>query len=480
MPHRNDGLHPPDNSFLSFWRFETELYRLTFVRLSLLVRLNQHGLSQMILHRPCRVSPFHVLATYLGLLVSLTVPIRMFAQTSVQPGTFGVKLSGFENLVGGGATFGRGEGVGGSTESEIEVTPQYKTASGTVFAARGVLNLLADSNASGSSSAWSLAVPELSLFAIGDFGRIEVGDRAGFPQSLIGFTPSEIAFTSAEFGPDSGVRLDPNGRLPTTFLPHALADRINGLTYLGYAERFYDDRSFKLIYLSPRSVSGFYGAVSYTPSTDISSGFELAGNTRTPASGLEDTISPGVFRNIVQAAVVWNHRTDTVDLSTGLTYSYARGTAGSLQNPRVPESNSLSWGISATLYDSWTVGLSGTYDGFSTQRTNSRANPSPARPYGVVASVNYVKGAWTFGGYYQHATADSLTPQSSRDTVDIAELGVSCLIDKNHHLLGMGNYTDVKLFASVYYYRFRGAQFSNVRTDQNGAVFIIGGRFSFF
>jgi hypothetical protein len=66
---------------------------------------------------------------------------------------------------------------------------------------------------------------------IGDFGRIEIGDRAGFPQSLIGFTPSEIAFTSAEFGPDSGVRLDPNGRLPTTFLPHALADRINGLTY---------------------------------------------------------------------------------------------------------------------------------------------------------------------------------------------------------------------------------------------------------
>src|SRR6267378_770130 len=434
----------------------------------------------MILHRSSPVWPFHALLTYLGLVVSLTVPIRMFAQTSVQPGTFGVKLSGFENLVGGGATFGLGEGTGGSTESEIEVTPQYKTSSGTVFAARGVLNLLADSNASGSSSAWSLAVPELSLFAIGDFGRIEVGDRAGFPQSLIGFTPSEIAFTSAEFGPDSGVRLDPNGRLPTTFLPHALADRINGLTYLGYAERFYDDRSFKLIYLTPRSVSGFYGAVSYTPSTDISSGFDLAGATRTPASRFEDSVSPGVFRNIVQAAVVWNHRTDTVDLSTGLTYSYAKGTAGRHQTPTVPESNSLSGGISATFYDAWTFGLSGTFDGFSTRHTNSRANRSSVTPYGVVASVNYVNGSWTFGGYYQHATADSLTPHSSRDTVDIAELGLSCLIDKNHNLLGMGNYTDVKLFASVYYYRFRGAQFSNVQTDQNGAVFVIGGRFSFF
>src|SRR5258708_33628504 len=139
----------------------------------------------MILHRPCRVSPFHVLATYLGLLVSLTVPIGMFAQTSVQPGTFGVKLSGFENLVGGGATFGRGEGVGGSTESEIEVTPQYKTASGTGFAARGVLNLLADSNATGSTSACSLIFPERSLFPLGDFGRIQVGDPHGLPHSLI-------------------------------------------------------------------------------------------------------------------------------------------------------------------------------------------------------------------------------------------------------------------------------------------------------
>jgi hypothetical protein len=426
------------------------------------------------------MAAFRALRICLGLLFPLTISTPILAQTSVQPGSFGVKLSGFENLVGGSASTGSGGGAGGSTETEIEVTPQYKTSSGTVFAARGVLNLLADSNVSGSSSAWSLTVPELSFFLIGNFGRIEIGDRAGFPQSLIGYTPSEIAFTSAEFGPDSGVRLDPNGRLPTTFLPHALADRINSLTYLGYAERFYDDRSLKLIYLTPRSVSGFYGAVSYTPSTDISSGFDLAGATRTPTSGLEDTVSPGVFRNIVQAAVVWNHRTDVVDLSAGLTYSYARGSAGSLHTPTDPESHSLSGGISVTVYDAWTFGLSGTYDGFSTQHTHSSANPSPTSPYGVVASVNYVNGAWTFGGYYQHATADSLTPQSSRDTVDIAELGLSYLVNKNHNLLGMAYYSDVKLFASVYYYRFRGAQDSNIHTEQNGAVFLVGGRFSFF
>ena len=52
----------------------------------------------------------------------------MLAQTSVQPGTFGVKLSGFENLVGDGATFGPGGGAGGSTESEIEVRSQVDVA----------------------------------------------------------------------------------------------------------------------------------------------------------------------------------------------------------------------------------------------------------------------------------------------------------------------------------------------------------------
>jgi hypothetical protein len=47
-------------------------------------------------------------------------------------------------------------------------------------------------------------------------------------------------------------------------------------------------------------------------------------------------------------------------------------------------------------------------------------------------------------------------------------------------LLGKDYYTDVKLFASVYDYRFRGAQSSNPRAEQNGTVFLVGGRFSFF
>jgi hypothetical protein len=80
----------------------------------------------------------------------------------------------------------------GRRQSGIEshVLLKYKTSSGAVFAARGVLNLLADSNVSGSRSAWTLSVPELSFFVIDNFGRIEIGNRAGFPQSLTVFTRS--------------------------------------------------------------------------------------------------------------------------------------------------------------------------------------------------------------------------------------------------------------------------------------------------
>src|SRR5271170_153779 len=109
----------------------------------------------------------------LALLLILAVPTGAFAQTADdRQGQLQFKLSGFENLVGGSASEGKGGAAGGSSESEIELTPQYKTTDGTVFAARGVLNLVASSNIGGSSSAWNLAVPELSFFTIGDFGRI--------------------------------------------------------------------------------------------------------------------------------------------------------------------------------------------------------------------------------------------------------------------------------------------------------------------
>jgi hypothetical protein len=426
----------------------------------------------------------------------LAFPGAVLAQAGdlqVPPGQVALKLSGFENLDLADAT---GLGGGAGAESEIELGPQYRTPSGITLAGRAVFNLQARSALGGSASAWALSAPELSLFAIGPFGRIEFGDRAGFPQSLIGFTPSEIAFTAAEFGPDSGVRLDPNGGLPTAFLPAALAGRIGRLTYLGYSARFYDDRSPKLIYLSPRSRSGIFGAISYTPRTAADGGgFQLANGERPLAATLANSLSPDVFRNVLQAALVWNYRTAWLDLSAGVTASDAAAAIPSrLQTTAtLRRSDSLGPGVSATFFDTWTLGLSGTYDGLSQARPVA-GGKGLAKPYGVVASLNYVNGPWVVGGYYQHAVGDTppatglgegapsadTTVALHQDTVDVAELGASYLLDKNHDLLGPGHYTDVKVFSSVYTYRFRGGGGMDLAPRLQGAVFITGVRFSFF
>jgi hypothetical protein len=412
-----------------------------------------------------------------GIGIALAFPTAAFAQAAA-PGQFALKLSGYANASGAEPASQADAGGGGLGETEVELTPQYRTASGTVFAARGVANV--QGVASNPNSAYRASVPELSVFAIGDFGRIELGERAGFPQSLVGFTPSEIAFTTPGFGPESGARLDPNGGLPTSFLPRGLASRINSLTYLGYAARFYNDSSPKIIYLTPRTRSGFYGAISYTPSTVRPAGFTLADGSRVRSGDIEGAIAPPRFHDVVQAALVWNHRTEAVDLSIGATYSHANVGASITPNNLQRSSDSISGGLSATIRDTWSLGISATYDGLSRSPDPVSGTRQATRPFGVVASADYVGGPWTVGGYYQHATADSQTLVPVRDTVDIGEFGASYLLDRNHDLLGQGFHTDVKLFASVYLYRFSADAAETDRSHQSGQVFLAGARFSFY
>src|SRR5260370_31395074 len=134
---------------------------------------------------------------------------------------FELKISGYFNLTTGGVVRGAGGQTGSSVgiapEGEIELTPQYHLdEGGTILAARVAINTSADVGQSFQSG--DLLIPEVSAFVIGKYGRFEVGERAAFPQSLVGFTPSEIAFPAAEFGPESGARLHPHGGLPPTFL----------------------------------------------------------------------------------------------------------------------------------------------------------------------------------------------------------------------------------------------------------------------
>ncbi len=252
-------------------------------------------------------------------LIAVLIVLCLVCQPAYSADTFELKTSGYLNLTPGGVLHGAGSQTGSSVgvvpEGEIELTPQYHLAGGTILAARVAINANADVGQS--FRIGDFLIPEVSAFLIGKFGRFEVGERAAFPQSLVGFTPSEIAFTAAEFGPESGARLDPDGRLPPAFLQSGLASRIDALTYLGYSERFYDVKSPKLIYISPR-VHGFYAAVSYCPRTIRPEGFQIT-HTATPTGTAGDAFanaaSVSAFNNLVQTALVYNRRTEDVDLT---------------------------------------------------------------------------------------------------------------------------------------------------------------------
>jgi hypothetical protein len=416
-------------------------------------------------------------------IVGVTMSVLLVTPTGDAGDGFELKISGYFNLTPGGVLRGVGEETGSSVgvvpEAEIELTPQYHLEGGTILAARVAINTNADVGQSFRSG--DLVVPEVSAFVIGKYGRFEVGERAAFPQSLVGFTPSEIAFTAAEFGPESGARLDPDGLLPPAFLQSGLASRINALTYLGYSERFYDVRSPKLIYISPR-IDGFYAAVSYCPRTVRAEGFQIT-HTATPSVDATDRFANAAnlsaFNNLLQAAVVYNRRTEDIDLTVGTTYSRASPGDDTPRYLGQKDSNSINVGGSITLEDTWVLGASANYDGFS----GTRPGMPPALrrdPFGIVGSLNYVEGPWVLGGYYQYATAPSTAVTPAHDQVQIVEVGLSYLLDQNHDLLGKGYYTDLKAYSSAYYYDFQTESSKSHSENANGVVFVGGLRFSFF
>ena len=396
---------------------------------------------------------------------------------------FELKISGYFNLTPGsvlrGAGGQTGSSIGVEPEAEIELTPLYRLEDGTILAARVAINSNADVGQSFRSG--DLLIPEVSAFVIGKYGRFEVGERAAFPQSLLGFTPSEIAFTAAEFGPESGARLDPDGRLPPTFFQSGLASRINSLTYLGYAERFYDVRSPKLIYISPR-IHGFYAAVSYCPRTVRPEGFQIthtATPSRTPTDPFANAANLSAFNNLLQTAVVYNRRTADVDLTVGTTFSRASPGGDTPTYLGRQDTNSINAGITTIFEDTWVLGASANYDGFS----GSRPDMPPALrrdPFGIIGSINYVEGPLVLGGYYQYAIALSTTVAPARDQIQVVEAGLSYLLDQNHDFLGKGYYTDLKAYASAYYYDFETDSNGSRGGYSNGAVFVGGLRFSFF
>jgi hypothetical protein len=260
-----------------------------------------------------------------------------------------------------------------------------------------------------------------------------------------------------------------------------LESRINALTYLGYSERFYDVRSPKLIYISPR-IHGFYAAVSYCPRTVRAEGFQIT-HTATPSGEATDPFANAAnlstFNNLVQTALVYNLRTEDVDLTVGTTFSHASPGEDTPSYLGHKDANSINAGITTIFEDTWVLGASANYDGFS----GTRPGMPPALrrdPFGIIGSLNYVDGPWVFGGYYQYATAPSTSVTPARDQVQIVEVGLSYLLDQSHDLLGKSYYTDLKAYSSAYYYDFQTDSEGSANGHANGVVFLAGVRFSFF
>lgn len=235
---------------------------------------------------------------------------------------------------------------------------------------------------------------EASVLLFDDHGRLEIGERPGLPDVLTGYAPNNFQFTSAEFGPASGPSLDPGGRLQTLLLPQALARRIDPLASLGVTAALFDDRSAKILYVSPKK-GGWLAGVSYSGDADDTSVAEL----------LQAGLTHETYRG--QNVVRWGA-------------TYAQGRTDSRSN----DLRSLGAGVSVVLEDSLILGVAFSNDGRS-RLPASAAGEFASAAWGATVSVNYNSGPWTVGGYYQYATAEGSPTIARNDRLTAFEAGAS-------------------------------------------------------
>jgi Gram-negative porin len=241
-----------------------------------------------------------------------------------------------------------------------------------------------------------LGIGERTLLWTGALGRLEYGRRQGLPDVLTGYAPNPFTFTTAEFGPASGLALDPAGGIVSRFLPEERAARYDRLALLGYGPAAFSDRSRKLLYVAPKR-AGWLGGVSYAAEEDLLQ----AGLVHETYSG----------QNVVRSGGSWSQS----ETSEGERF------------------DSFHVGASIDIDQVWMLGIAATADDAE----------SDAR--GVTASINWNRGPWTIGGYLQAAAARS-DADASRDRLRVIETGLSYRTS-----------TKLRLFAAWHHYRLAGA-----------------------
>lgn len=265
-------------------------------------------------------------------------------------------------------------------DGAIRLLGVLPVASQSKLGARAVIEALAGERS-------DVDVGELSLLWLDRWGRIEYGERQGLPDVLLGYAPNNFAFTGAEFGPASGLSLDPGGGLVATLLDRPESQRLVRFASLGATATLAGDRSEKLIYVSPKR-RGFTGGLSYAHN----------------AGERNDS-----YGELLQAGLTHERYIGENVLRYGGSVSVA-----SVNGAR----NLQSWngGISAALHDTWLLGLSAGYD-------SGGVNVDTA--WGIVSSINYNRGRWTAGGFLQYARSDTFDAPSVLQRLRIGELGFS-------------------------------------------------------
>lgn len=355
-----------------------------------------------------------------------------------------VILEGFANATAGGSVRGNVSlsGATGETNSThadagVRLYAEYKLGE------QRVLGLRLDVNA---SSQDPLAVGERSLIYIDSFGRFEIGRRRGLPDSLTGYAPNTYAFTSAEFGVNSGRTLDPGSTLATSFLPSTLADRINAVSGNGANSAFFSDASPKLVYVSPK-VWGTQLGTSFAPKIDQGS-------------------APGnPYKQLFQLGLAYQEDFGQDFYRVGGSFSQASlaanplGLAGALPTSDL---RSLSLGAELNLGEVWSFGVNA-----SKNSSDSAINAvSPLYgAHGITASANYNGGEWVYGAYLQRAVGG--TGLNGRDDLSVAQVGVAYRLD-----------TQFRIFAAYYVYRLgnQAPVLNNANQPGRGAVLLVGVR----
>jgi hypothetical protein len=249
------------------------------------------------------------------------------------------------------------------------------------------------------STGEQLAITEASVLLFGSAGRLEIGKRMGLPDVLTGYAPNSFTFTVAEFGPPTGLTLDPGGGLQTQFLPADARARVEPLAARGVTASLFNDESWKVLYVVPK-YKGWLAGVSFSPDADD------------PRFG--QLLQGGLVHESYSHQDIWRW---------GGTYAHARA---STQGAATGATNldSLSAGTSVTLHDSLDIGVAGSYDGHTTSGSPFIGGSS-GTAWGATASLNYNSGPWTLGGYYQISRAPAVGGRAGNDRLSAGEIGAS-------------------------------------------------------